>query len=196
MSRYRNIYCQIWNDDKFPFLSDACQLVAFHLLTTPYSTPFGLYKAPLEALAIEKRWIIEKYRVAFNELSNSGFCLYDEKYHVIYLPKFLKYNLPANPNVLKHWAGVFSEIPPSPFKKAFLNKLTEVVGSMSKGYQEAFKEGFLISDAQVFNKQYQEKEKNQKKKEDQEQRNQNLTSRPLKNEFSKLVLDISKKKSF
>ena len=51
--RYRLIHCSIWNDQKFPFCSDDCQLVFLHLLTTPYSTPFGLFKIPLAALAEE-----------------------------------------------------------------------------------------------------------------------------------------------
>ena len=79
MSRYRNIHCLIWNDDKFPFASDKCQLVFFHLLTTPLSTPFGLYKASLEALAAEKRWTVKAYREGFAEAFRKGFVKHDER---------------------------------------------------------------------------------------------------------------------
>ena len=77
MSRYRVIHCLVWNDDKFPFVSDDCQLIFFHLLTTPLSTPFGCYKASLQALAAEKRWPVERYRQAFQEAFREGFVKHD-----------------------------------------------------------------------------------------------------------------------
>ena len=48
MARYRNIRCLIWNDDKFPFVSDDCQLVWFHAYTYPHSNGLGIYMASKE----------------------------------------------------------------------------------------------------------------------------------------------------
>src|SRR3972149_544770 len=103
VSKYRLIQCLIWSDDKFAFASDACQLVFLHLLTTPFSTPFGLYKISMEALAAEKRWSLKAYRKGFAEVFQKGFALYDETHQVIWIPHFVKYNPPPNPNVLKGW---------------------------------------------------------------------------------------------
>jgi len=103
MSRYRNIHCLIWNDDKFPFASDDCQLVFFHVLTTPFSTPLGLFKASVGMLAEEKRWPIKRYEKAFQEALREGFLEYDEKAFVILIPNFLKYNPPQSGNVIKSW---------------------------------------------------------------------------------------------
>ncbi len=142
MSRYRVVYCLIWNDDKFPFVSDDCQLVTFHILTTPYSSPFGCYKASMEALASEKRWDIAKYRKAFKEGSRAGFYEYDEKHQMVFIPSFLKYNPPNNPNVLKSWGKVFNELPNSKLKNKCLKALTDLVEGFGEAFTKAFQEGF------------------------------------------------------
>jgi hypothetical protein len=142
MSRYRVIRCLIWNDDKFPFASDACQLVFFHMLTTPMSSPFGLYKASLEALAAEKRWTPKAYREAFEEASAIGFVKYDERAQVVFIPNFLKYNAPNNPNVLRAWYNAFIEIPDSQLKHEFLRSLSTLCDSFGKGFREAFGEAW------------------------------------------------------
>ena len=136
MARYRTIHCLIWNDDKFPYVSDDCQLVFFHVLTTPLSNPFGLYKASLEMLASEKRWTVKRYAKGFREGYAKGFFKYDEKALVLLIPNFVKYNPPDNPKVLQSWGKIYQEIPNSPLKDEFY--------SILKGYLERYREGFLI----------------------------------------------------
>ena len=136
MARYRTIHCLIWNDDKFPYVSDDCQLVFFHILTTPLSSPFGLYKASLEMLASEKRWPVKRYAKAFQEGYAKGFFKYDQKSLVLLIPNFVKYNLPDNPKVLQSWGKIYEEIPLSALKTEFY--------SIFKGYLEQYRKGFLI----------------------------------------------------
>lgn len=138
MSRYRAIHCLIWNDDKFPFVSDQCQLMFFHLLTTPMSSPFGLYKASIEALAAEKRWDVKAYRKAFTEGLSNGFMKYDERHLVILIPNFLKYNPPNNPNVLISWKNIYDEIPNCDIKSEFYQSLKDSMKGFGKGFAEAF----------------------------------------------------------
>ena len=138
MSRYRQVYCFIWNDDKFPFVSDDCQLVFFHVLTTPYSTPFGLYKASIGTLADEKRWSRERYEPALEEAKQNGFVHYDEKMQMVYVPKFLDYNPPSNPNVLKGWAKLVDELPKCELMTMFLNKLRTLCYTHKEVFQETF----------------------------------------------------------
>ena len=137
MSRYRIIHCLIWNDDKFPFLSDDCKLVFFHLLTTPYSTPFGLYKCSIASLADEMRWHIERYEKAFMEAFREGFVKHDERHLVILIPNFLKYNPPSNPNVLKGWKKIWIEIPECKLKYEWYQILKSLTKGFGKGFNEA-----------------------------------------------------------
>ncbi len=162
MSRYRSVHCLIWNDDKFPFASDACQLVFFHMLTTPMSSPFGLYKASLEALAAEKRWELKAYREAFQEAFGKGFVKYDERAQVILIPNFLKYNPPNNPNVLRAWFNVFHEIPNSRLKSEFFRTLESRCEAFGKGFQQAFVEAWRKGTP------IQEQDQDQEQEQDQE----------------------------
>jgi hypothetical protein len=149
MSRYHAIHCQIWNDDKFPFVSDDCQLVFFHLLTTPMSTPFGCYKASMEALSAEKRWPVKRYLKAFREAFAKGFVKYDERHLVIFIPHFIDYNPPNNPNVLKAWGKVFSELPPSSLKDQCYQALALCMKGFGEAFQQAFREGFAKASPKV-----------------------------------------------
>ncbi|GAB6161926.1 hypothetical protein JCM12298_10850 [Desulfothermus naphthae] len=142
MSRYRQIHCLIWNDDKFPFLSDDAQLVFIHILTTPFSNSIGCYKITLEALAAEKRWPIQRYRKAFYEVSQKGLVKYDERYQVILIPGFVKYNPPQSPNVLKSWANLWEELPPSPLKTEYYHIVKNFIKHLPKPFNEAFKKAF------------------------------------------------------
>jgi hypothetical protein len=111
MSRYRTVQCLIWNDDKFPFATDDCKLVWFHLKTTPFSTPLGIFKAPVQGLAAEIHWPLKRYGEALKEGIEKGFWNVDGRFHVVYFPNFFKYNKPENPNVLKGWLKSWDEIP-------------------------------------------------------------------------------------
>ena len=205
MSRYRNIYCQIWNDDKFPFSSDDCKLVMFHIFTTPLSTPFGLFKASLGSLADEMRWPTEKYEKAFQEAVAKGFIKYNNKYYVIHICNYLRYNPPANPNVLKGWAKIYSEIPQCDLKNTFYQILKGLVKGFHEGFQQAFVEAWgrpiVIQEQYQEQKQYQKKKKKQylqeceECKEEKETKDSPLSKRRLsleyvhltENEYQKLI---------
>jgi len=142
--RYRTVYCRVWNDDKFPFVSDDLQLVWFHIHTTPFSTPIGLFKCPLAALAAEKHWPIERYRKAFREGfakgSWKGFWKHDEKNQVIWIRNYFRYNKPGNPNVLTSWVKLLSEIPDCGLKDECFCSLVDAAMRWGGAF-EAFAKG-------------------------------------------------------
>lgn len=142
MSRYRQVHCCIWNDDKFPFVSDDAKLVFFHLLTTPFGTPFGLFKASIGALADEIRWTRERYSKAFREAFAKGFVKHDERHLLILIPHFLKYNPPGNPNVLISWSKLFYELPDSKLKLEWNETLKGLLEAFGKGFAEAYAKAF------------------------------------------------------
>jgi len=151
MSFYVNVHRLIWNDDKFPFVTDDCQLVFFHLLTTPMGTQFGLFKAGIAGLAEDKRWGIERYRKAMNEAIKNGFVEYDQKSLLVRIPHFLDYNRPNNPNVLKSWGRVFNGLPSGELKFQHYQQLKDFAEGLPKAFSKAFKEAFkeITSEAPV-----------------------------------------------
>jgi hypothetical protein len=134
MSIYRTTHCRIWDDDKFPFVSDDCQLVWFHLRTTPNTNPLGCYKATLEGLASEKRWPVKRYKKAIHEGLSNGFWKVDERFHVIYFPNHFKYNKPENPNVLRAWLKCLGHIPDCDLKAEMIESLK----TFAEGWGEPF----------------------------------------------------------
>lgn len=147
MADYRKVHVSLWNDDAFPFMSDDGKLVVLHLMTGPYSNALGLYKCSLGALADELRWDLERYRQAFQEAEDAGFVEYDPHLLVVYLPRFLADNPPANPNVLAGWVKKWEELPKSRLKDAFLQELEahlsefgarDELPSQRTGFIEAF----------------------------------------------------------
>lgn len=138
MNVMRQLSVLIWNDDKFPLLSDDAQIVFFHLLTTPHTTAFGLFKGGVATLAEEKRWDIERYRKALKVLLEQKMVRYDKAALLLYIPRALKYN-PPTASALKLWSEVFVGLPSSPLKKAFYDDLSDVVASRNKpSLSEAF----------------------------------------------------------
>lgn len=123
MSLIRKISVLIWNDDKFPLLSDDAQMVFLHLLTTPATTEFGLFKAGVRGLAEEKRWNSKRYDNALIELIDCQMVRYDSRALVVYVPKALHYNVPADVNTLEAWSIKFAEVPRSELKEAFHHDL-------------------------------------------------------------------------
>lgn len=143
MARYRTVQCLIWNDDKFPFLPERAKLIFFHLLTTPLSTPFGCYKAGVNTLAEDSRIDPKEYREGFDILFQKGLICYDEKALVVLLPNFLRYNPPANPNVVKNWEKVLREVPNCDLKSQCIKDLEGFCTAKSEGFAKAFRECFL-----------------------------------------------------
>lgn len=142
MGRYANIHRCIWNDDKFPFVSDDCQLVFFHLMTTPMGSQFGLFKATIPGLAAEKRWSVDRYAKAFQEAFGKAFVKYDERHQLVYLPQFMKYNKPNNPNVLRSWGKEYRELPDCDLKTEFYQSFKAFIEGFGEGFKKAFQEGF------------------------------------------------------
>ena len=138
MAKYRNIYCLIWSDDKFPFLSDDEQLVWLHLYTNSLTTGTGIYKASVEGLAADKRWDVERYRNAFDKLTQNMKVTYDKSFHVVCFPRFFDWNKPTNPKVLTSWVKTFEEIPDCHSKWQHLLLFREKASMRGKAYQKAF----------------------------------------------------------
>ncbi len=166
MSRYRTVHCMIWNDDKFPFMSDHGKLVFFYLLTNTFSTPFGCYKAGKAAMLEDSRISAKGFAEGFTEGLAKGLAKglfkYDETLFVVLLPGFLKYNFPTSPNVVKSWAKIFAEIPNCNLKGESFDAISRCCKGKGKAFKEVFKEAFGKDFGKTMRNQEQEQEQEQK----------------------------------
>lgn len=150
MRVYRSVCTYIWNDDKFPFASDDCQLVWFHLFTHPSSTPLGLLRASIAGLAEDKNrnggWTLARYTKAFEEALRHGFVKADRKALLISFPKYFSptntCNHPQSPNVVTSWGERFHDLPSSPLKTECYQSLKDLLKGFGEGFQKAFQKAF------------------------------------------------------
>ncbi len=159
MSRYRKIDPRIWNDEKFRELSDAGKLVFFMLLTHPNMTALGAMRATLSGLAEELGWTAEAFREAFAEGCRKGMAEHDAKACFVALPKFLKYNPPESPNVIKAWVSALDMLPECNLKTRAIARAKAYAEDMTEGFAKALPEAF----AKAMPYQEQEQEQEQKK---------------------------------
>ena len=103
MSKYRKIDPRIWNDAKFNDLSSNAKLVFFLLLTHPHLTALGAMRASIAGLANDLRFTEKAFRESLGECFQNGLIKHDERACFVWLPNYLKYNKPGNPNVLSSW---------------------------------------------------------------------------------------------
>lgn len=166
MAIYRKIDCRISNDKKFRELSVEGKLAWYTILSRRDLAPIGAFKASFESLAIEQRGneylnkdlqkdlpkgFSEVFIKALNELLSKGLIKYDDEAFLIYVPNFLKYNFPENPNVVKSWNSVLDSLPECNLTTYSLAKSTEIIISsqrdsfakaLPKEFVEAYQKGF------------------------------------------------------
>ena len=142
MSRYRKVDPRIWNDAKFSGLSDEAKLLFFMLLTHPSMTALGAMRGTLPGLAAEIGWSAEGFLKAFQEVSEKGMAEHDERACLVALPKFLKYNPPESPNVVKAWAAAVDMLPECELKNRVIARAKSFAEGMSEGFAKALPEAF------------------------------------------------------
>lgn len=162
MGKYRKVDPKIWNDAKFRSLSDNGKLVFFFLLTHPHMTPLGAMRASIPGLAWEMGWK-EK---AFREVLSKAMAKADEKACFVWLPKFLKYNKPESPNVVKAWLKCIDDLPECDMKNEALQKVKAFLKALPETFLEALPKALLKDFAKTSLNQEQEQEQEQDIEED------------------------------
>ncbi len=137
MARYRKIDTRTWNDRKFNLLSDDGKLEFFLLLTHPHLLPIGAMRGSLIGLASEIHWTIARFQKGFQEILNQNMVKYDEQAAFIWLPNFIKYNLPASPNVVRSWDDYLDYLPECSLKDELIAAVAMVINQLSDSFREA-----------------------------------------------------------
>ena len=154
MGRWAQIDRRVWNDKDFLSWGDDGQLAWLFLLSHPNMTQLGAMRASLAGLAAEKGWSEERLRNALSKALAKGSVRVDERACLVWLPKFLWYNPPANPNVVKSWGKAFDMIPECALQVEIAQGLKAFVEGLDKGFKEALPEAIRNGMAKQY--QYQE----------------------------------------
>ena len=104
-----------WSDQRFLELSGAepnAQTLWLYLLTTPRNgfVP-GLIAAGVGGFADDLGWDAVSTHQALQELEQSEMVRVSRRPPLVWLPRAIRYNQPANPNILKKWRRALDEVP-------------------------------------------------------------------------------------
>ena len=185
MAKYRKIDPRIWNDLKFRQLSDNGKLVFFMLLTHPHMTAVGAIRASLQGLAAEMGWTEKAFAEAFAEASQKGMVKADLKASFMWIPKFIKYNQPESPNVIKAWIKALDDLPECPLFYQLQQHIKNFTEALPKAFTEALPEGF----AQPSLNQEQEQEQEQEQKKNKSVSQKKAFQKPTLEEIKKYVVE-------
>lgn len=143
MARYRKIDPRIWNDAKFRGLSDNGKLAFLFLLTHPHMTSLGAMRATLGGLAEELGWSDAAFKQAFQEASDKGMAEVDCEARMIALPKFIRYNRPESPNVIKAWEASLDLLPECSLKTRVIFRAKDFAEGLGEAFGKALPEIFV-----------------------------------------------------
>jgi len=112
------------------------------LLTHPNMTALGAMRATIPGLAAELNWSAEAFREAFGEALAKAMAKHDERACLIALPRFLKYNSPESPNVIKAWIGSVDLLPECELKTEVIQQAKAYAEGLPEAFGKAFREAF------------------------------------------------------
>lgn len=142
--RYSKISRRIWNDERFRRLSkpQPCgQSLFFRLLAGPELTNIpGLFQAWESGLAESLGWQLKPFRESFGELSRERLALADWDVGLVWIPKAIFHNEPANANIVKSWRTAWAELPECELKCLAHQGLLEWATGKSESFAESFLE--------------------------------------------------------
>lgn len=142
MAKYRKVDSRIWNDEKFRSLSDSAKLVFFMLLTHPHMTSIGAMRHTIPGMASEMGWTAKAFSEAFAEALSKGMAKHDEAACFVWLPKFITYNQPENPNVLKGWESALDLLPECALKNELIHAVKDFAEGLTEAFHKALPEAF------------------------------------------------------
>lgn len=148
---YRKVSLRMWQDLKFRALSPpppSGQTLWVYVITGEHTTAIpGLSRVGELGLAEALGWDIRSFRAMWSEIAVLGMASADWNARVLWVPNAIKYNPPENPNVVKSWARVWSELPECPMKEAAAAVLLAHMRTRGDGFVQAFTEACPSSHA-------------------------------------------------
>ena len=113
MREYGQIQSAYWTHPDIHPLSVETKALGAYLLTCQHTNGIGCFRLPAGYAAIDLNIPIETVSKGFQELSQAGFLLRDERSEYLLLPAFLRWNPVSNPNAAKARVKEFDVIPSS-----------------------------------------------------------------------------------
>jgi uncharacterized phage protein (TIGR02220 family) len=108
---YGKLHSSFWTSPTIRAVSEDGRTLAAYLLSSPHSNMLGCFRIPDGYVCEDLGWDSERVTKGFAELFNNGFATRSEGSKWVVIHKFLKWNQPENPNVVKAAEKLFDQIP-------------------------------------------------------------------------------------
>jgi hypothetical protein len=136
LAKYRNFYCEFWDDDEIMSMTKNETLLYFYLITNPSTSLCGIYKFQFQIakhrLKMNEKEIIE----AISGLERLGKVLFDKETSEIAIANFLIYNFIDSPNTRKSLEKAIKEIKSAKLPP-FVRGLEGAYKGLIRGYEGA-----------------------------------------------------------
>jgi hypothetical protein len=136
------VFLAMWADDKFDELTrqqPSGQTLWIYLLVGPHTTNVpGLSRAFEGAFLDHLRWSARSFRKCWREIERRRMASADWNRGVLWLPRGLMYDAPANPNVVRGWRDTLTTIPQCPLKAVALTALGAHCAERGPDFAAAF----------------------------------------------------------
>lgn len=120
MREYGKIHSSFWTSQDIREAGEDGRTLAAYLLTSPHSNMLGCFRVPLAYVSDDLKWPLERVLEGFEKLSQRVWLTFDKGSEWVVIHKFLKWNQPENPNVVRASEKLFAQIPSSSNVKAIL----------------------------------------------------------------------------
>lgn len=162
---YSVVLRRMWNDARFRALTPAPpngQTLFMRLLTGPELTMIpGLFTAWEAGLAQALGWELEDFRSTLAQVCRQGLAKVDWKVGVVFVPKAIRHNPPANPNVVRSWSVHWDLIPDCALKNEAHHTIKEALRNLGPHFASTFAQGCSVNPTQPWPIQEQEQEQEQ-----------------------------------
>ncbi len=143
---YRRVSVRLWADEKVRKLSPlqpSAQALWLYLLTGPHTGPIpGVFACGRAAMAEALDWEPEAFGSCLAELVEAGMVEYDHPSRLWFIPKAIRHNPPASPNVVRSWRAAWLLLPEGAMRDRMTAGLAEVMEGLSEAFMKAFGEAF------------------------------------------------------
>lgn len=135
--KYRPVYQRLWSDRRFLACGDDARLLFLFLLTCPSLPIPGVIIGGDAALAEQIGWTVERFQERFRELVTNGLEVAREG-RIVWLKNALKYQPPANPNMIKGWSKTWDDVPEGQLRSELWEALKIACKSWSVLFSKLF----------------------------------------------------------
>lgn len=113
MRDYGKVRTAIWSDEKVrEDMTSDDRVLFFYLLTSPHTTALGCFYCPDGYILEDLRWSLERVKDTIASLCRLGVA-HRDRTGWVWLPNFLRHNVPENGSVWKHIRRLAKAIPES-----------------------------------------------------------------------------------